>query len=503
MIISITNFGEGISDDYTTGGVGEFSITKHFDILTYPNRLQPLRGMVTESVTNSKIGNIIVASDGLMYAVGTDVNNPTLGTLWCRVGYGASDVWTQRGTNIAALVVYNLLVEHKSEANGRTMIFAGANKLAAYNPTTGNSDTLSLSFTNIGQGFVHPKDAILYIPYDNKVGTIGAGAALSAFATAQFTAPTQYQIPCITNHGNYLAIPAYTGSGSGTYSSIVYLWDTTNSTWNESIPWGQGQLKILNNLGGVLIGISTLSSNYNGSVQDADKIIIKVCDGGQEPTTIKELKVQRLTTTAPSVAINPNVNFVYNNRLYFSVNLVNGGTAPAYYGLWSVGKNKYGRWTVTMERTATSNNSDTGVLAAAIAGDFAVMAHTAVGTLTYTENGNNLSAIFDNTSVYESVINPEMSEGDKQWDKKLIRVWATYLPLPVDATVVMQYRVDGSANSAWTTIFTETIDNQVLTDMSNANGTEFTDGRNYEFRLTSTDGAIITGYGYEYKVKPI
>lgn len=504
--IAVSKFHRGMADDYQDGGVGEFSVSKHFDILSNPKRLQPLRGMVTDTA-GTKIGNMLTATDGLIYGLGTDVANPTLGTVWSKVGYGASDAWTQRGTNGGYAVVYGLFVDYPAQTNTRNLIFAvsdGASnkKIIAMRGSDGNSDTSqTLSFATIGQGLVFPTTpTILYIPYDNKIA-IYTGATITA---AQFTIGSQYTIPCLSFLANYLAIPAYSGSGSGVQSSLVHLWDRdlSNTLPNQTVPWGQGQLKVLNNLGGVLIGVSTLSANYNGSVQDSDSILIKIYEGGAEPTLIKEIKATRLTSTAPSVAINPNVNFIYKNRLYFSVNIVNGGTAPAYYGLWSVGRNKLtGEWAVTLERVATNDNSETGVLAAAIAGDFVSMVHTTVGTIVSTINGNSLSSIYGATSVYESSINQDMTDLDKEKQKQLMAVYATYLPLPVDASVVMKYRVDSSANGAWTTIFTETTDGITYTERQDASGVSFTDGRKYEFRLESVGGAIITGWGYKYDSK--
>lgn len=519
--VVVNNFSGGMADDPYNATASEFSISKHFDILTYPNRLQPLRGMTAETTANTSIGNIIVNStDGLMYGIGVDYpTSPTLGQLWYRNGYGGSDTWqvipTTRQLSGAA-VNYNFLVDFRDAGNIRTLHWASTNLLLASDPAGGSSATTqALTFSSIGQGFVHPKDKVLYFPYNTTanciIGSISSDA--TPFNTHNFTAltlPKQYRAYCLTNYGNYLAIPLTTAFGAGVSASQVGLWsrDTSLATLDEIIPWGAGDLKVLNNLNGVLIGISTASVGFSGSVQDSDSIFIKAWDGGAEPVVIKEIKANHLFGAShPTVTINPNVNFIYKNRLYFSVNVVpNDGVSNSYYGLWSVGKNRAGRYTVTMERVATNNNSETGVLAAAISGDFVATVHSAVGTMTASTNGQSASGIYGATSVYESAVNPDMPFNphrgvlDPIQKKQLMVVAAHYMPLQSGSQVVMKYRVDSTG--AWTTIFTETTVGAVVTEMTNAAGIYFTAGRNYEFRLESTGGAVITGFTYKYEVLP-
>ncbi len=513
--VTVKNFQDGIASDIYEGGTGEFSIAKHFDILTYPNRLQPLRGM-TADTTGTGIGNIQLFSDGLFYGVGL---NGSASRLWQKSGVTNTDVWQhipntdQLGGSAPA---YPLLVEYvdvgTAPATDKTIFWAMAgsiirsNKLGASSASSGSGD--ALSFTNIGQGFVHPGDKTLYIPYDNKIATYVLSTTLN---TAQFTIPLQYQIPCLTNYGNYLAIPAYTSNGVGVNGSILFLWDRnlSNTLPNESINWGAGQLKVMNNLNGVLIGIS---QSLLG--QDQTSISIKEYSGGTEPILIKELISQHFAgSSTPTVTINPNVNFVYKNRMYFSVNIVpNDGLSQAFYGLWSVGKNKInGRYTVTLERMATNDGSDTGVLAAAVNGDYFVMCHTAVGTMTYSTYGATSASTYGATSVYESTVNPSM--GTNRYtrlhplvSKQLMTFAVHTLPLTTGQQVVGKFRVDSQSSSDWVTAFTKTSTSPVLPipeltvheQVKDANGNAFTAGRNFEFRLESTGGAVITGFTYTY-----
>ena len=94
-----------------------------------------------------------------------------------------------------------------------------------------------------------------------------------------------------------------------------------------------------------------------------------------------------------------------------------------------------------------------------------------------------------------------MDIDDAMKKKKFIGVYATYLPLPTDGQVVMKYRVDSKKDALWTTIFTETTDGETRTEaLYDANKLQLKDFTNVEFLLESTEGAIITGFGYKYDI---
>lgn len=498
------------------GGVGEFAIAKHFDVLTNPRVLKPKRGMTTHTASTG-IGNIIVASDGLMYGSGIDLANTPAGKLWVLGGYGSLDDFAALSTNQLSgfSIVYDLLVDWVDAGNSRKIIWASANKLVAsqYSGGAGSADTSSLTFSSIGQGLVHPKDKYLYFPYRTSttpyIGLIAPNATSFAGLNATaFTLPLGYRAHCLSHYGNFLAIPL-TGvtAVSLVNSNIVALWDrdTSISTFAETITWGNGSLKVLNNVQGTLIGVSEHGSDslQAGTTQDYNSIQIKIWAGGAEPTLIKEIKAEALPggSGQPSVSINPRVNFIYNNRLYFSVNVnPNDGIRPARYGLWSVGKNKTtGEWTVNLEHMATNTNTETGVIAAAMVGDYVECVHTSAGTLTKSTNGNPSSSTYGATSVYESVINPEMDLNDSVREKELYVIGVNFEPLTSGASVVLKYRVDSNGDDDdWVTVATFDTDGETRGEKTDAAGATFLQGTRYEFRLESVGGAVITGFSYKY-----
>lgn len=515
--IFVGRFDNGMVTDIYNPGIGQFSVSKQFDVLTYGNRLTPLRGMTADTAATG-IGNLVIESTtGLPYGIGADPVSPSVGTLYRRSGYGASDTYgiitpNSQGGSVAQ--VYDFLVDWRNSGTIRTLYWAGANTLIASDPAGGSAAvTQALTFTNIGQGFVHPSDQILYAPYNTATNCLIAAltsnaSAFGAFNATALTLPKQYRVYNLCSYGNYLAIPGTTSNPASVSSSRVFFWsrDTTQS-WDYDIPWGGGELKALNNLNGVLIGVSSNSGNgASGAIQDRATVSIKGYAGG-EVFTIFEIAANHLISSSfPSVTINPNVNFIKNNRMYFSVNIVpNDGVSNNYYGLWSVGKNAQGRYVVTIERIATNDNSETGVLAAAIAGDFVSMVHTAIGTITSTINGQTSSSTYAATSVYESGINQDMPEEEKWRDKKLMKFSCSFLPLTTGAQVVAKVRVDQTGNGNWKTLFTKTTsspDSGLTIYETDINiSMAVPDGRNLEFRLESTGGAQIVGYTYTYEIK--
>jgi hypothetical protein len=512
--VVINTFARGQADERYDDTPGAFAHSKQFDILTHPRRLVPLRGMESDTA-NTGIGNIIVGYDGLMLGVGVDTGGtPANGSLWQRSGYGASDDWARPGTDqlSGAAVNYELLVQNPDAGTVRTVYWSSANLLVASDPLGGSSaSTQALTFVSIGQGLVHPKDHIIYIPYRTssaqQIATIAPnGSAFGGYTSTSFTGlQFLYRAYCLSWYGDYLAIPQTSMQGIGVNGSIVGLWrrDTSITTFDEIIPWGAGNLKVLNNLDGTLIGISTKSANNAESFSDYDSIMIKAWNGGAEPTLIKELKVPytgegSYSVARPTASINPRVNFVYQNRLYFSVNLVPAdGINPARYGLWSVGRNKItGEWTVVQEHVATNDNSDTGVIAAAITGDFLVTAHTAEGTLTNTNQGIQTDGAFNATSVWESLVNHGMSDEDRLKKKKIFNVSVRTQPLLTGGQIVLKHRCDSNgADADWTTIYTYNTAADVGFDTG---AVTMKDGYDHQFRIESTGGAIVTAIGYRY-----
>jgi hypothetical protein len=521
--IVINRFDGGMAESQHSRGEGMFSEAKNFDTLTFPYRMRPYRGVETDSSVQRKVGNLLIGSQGEIFGLGNN-DADTANKIFYKPS-SITGAWEALGnsTTGGTTAGYDLLVEYRIYSSGvKRRLFIG--RYRAADTSTGiqivdpagvaGIDYHALSWTTrVGQGVVHPKDDILYIPYDNKIATFDSPISGSGdvWNDTALTLPSTETITSISPYGNYLAIAtvptisiAGLGSVSGSFKSKVYIWDrdTSLNTLSEVIDWGTGVLRVLNELDGVLIGISDAQGTTT-TARDFDSILIKAYNG-VAPELIREIATRKETTTAPDAAINPRVNFIHRGKLYFSANIVGGSTSPSLYGLWSIGKSRLtGQYSITVEAGATNDNSETGILAAVIVGDLFQFVHTAEGTVTRSETDYNNADAFAQTAFYESVVNPSMSSVDYVQQKQLCSVSCHYMPLPaVGSTVTnfitFQYRVDGGD---WTAIFTEATEGVTATErIKDASGDEFTAGRNYEFRIESKGGAEILGFTYKYEI---
>lgn len=489
----INSFDGGMRDDYRSESSNGAAVIKHFEIHNFPHKLNPIRGMVNVS-SSHLIGNIILGSDGLFYGIGTDDASPTTQALY-KMADPASPSWTVLSTGYSSnAVIYNPFVEYKNYfytlRSGFVMRFDRASIVGA------DVAFDSISWSNTAQGVVHPKDDILYIPYDNKIWSLnGHGGSPN---DAALTMPSYLKITAIAPYGNYLAI-ACAPVNNTAIGSIVYLWDrdTSLATLSESIDWGTGVLKILNTLDGYLIGISDIGG-ASTTILDRDSIEIKVYNGGT-PQLLGQISTRKQTSSTPDAVINEKVNFIRGRKMYFSLSISGGGTSPSMNGLWAIGKNNAGQFAYNIERIATTDNSETGVLAASIIGNYCAMVHTAVGTVTISTSSATESAIFTATSTYETTIK---NLGDSSIKKKLIGVSVMTEPLPSSGSVTLKYRKDEDINdeaSGWTTIFTNTTDDSISHSAINieSSGANLPEFKEIQFQILSTGGAVITGLKYK------
>ena len=482
----INRFDTGMVDDFRSSNGA--AVIKHFDIHNYPHKLSPIRGPVAIG-DGHVIDNIIVGTDGLFYGLGTDDLNPTLQQLY-KISDLSSPSWTAlTNSKSGSAVIYDLFVEYKNYFYTARSAYIGRydrTDVASSTPTYSN-----VAWTNIAQGVVHPKDDILYIPYDNYIWSLN-GHAGSPNITA-LTLPSYFRITSIVPYGNYLAIAA-TPVNNVALGSIVYLWDrdATLATLSESIDWGTGVLKVINVLDGYLIGFSDVGG-ASSSVLDRDSIEIKVYFGGT-PQLLGQISTRKQTTNAPDAVINTRVNFIRGRKLYFSLTISGGGTSPSLKGLWAIGKNSQGQFSYNIERVATNDNSETAVRAASIIGNYACMVHTASGTTVISNAQSALASIFTATSVFESLI---YNANDSSLKKNLIGVSVTTEPLPAAGQIVLKYRTDENINdesAGWTTIFTEATDDSISYSAVNSLPKDY---KEIQFRIESIGGAQPTGLSFK------
>ncbi len=336
---------------------------------------------------------------------------------------------------------------------------------------------LSTTPTTVTEGFTHPKDDIMYVGVDNKLYKNDSGT----FSLA-LTLPTYLYLSSITDYGNYLAIACKPTSNVG--SSVVYLWDrdTSLTTLSESIDWGSGVLKVLHNIEGTLVGVSLVGATVFDLMP---KIVIKTYSGGV-PITQHELAGENSTIALYDKKTSS------GNRLYFGAKLALNGSN--LNGMFCIARNSANEWCVTHDVNVDNDTALTGNIEGfSKFNDIWFIAHNGDGSVNRTITDGSYSG----TAIYESQVNPNMPLLDHSKSKQPMAVSLSYLPLPTNGQVVLKYRVDGGT---WTTIFTETTDGATITERTKTDsGDEFTSGREYEFHIESTGGAVVTELAYNYQ----
>lgn len=493
MIIEINNFNGGVSDDVRQNTTNKFSISRHFDIFTNPNSLTPYRSSEADTHDGSsatgmkqyRIKNFLLGSDGRLYGLGKQASlskpkifyktDPTSGN------------WTLPATaEGSGALIYDSFIEWGTTKS--LWMFSGTVDVSKWviNSTFTNSvSTVATAITTVAQSLI-AKDNNMYMFYNNIVVRVSPAGGVS---DAQLTLPVNGRITSACMFGNYMAIAWVTGTSStGSGISRIYLWDLVSPDVAESILWSEDSMSlIIGNINGVIVGVSDsfLSSSFGVG---GGSIFIKIWGGGAI-STIKELKATALVSAGKFIKTVQ----VVKDRLYFGMSIPFRGNAEVS-GLWVVSKNYNGEYVTTIDRI---EEADTAAIEGFfIIGNYVFIAHSADGSITKTDD----QVSFTETSIYESLINPSMPPEHRTVKKQLKSVQVSYDPLPAAGQVVLKYKADGGS---YTTIFTETTDNKMATESGYiASGSPFAVGREYQFKIESTGGAIITGLKYRYNVIP-
>lgn len=467
-------------------------LCKHFDNYSKPHALTPFRsseGITTIASTTQELAQLseFQVWDGNLYALGV-LESTTKSKIYKGTGID-NPTWTTPNAEDSTIGRDSdrdkLFIQYKGTFWGAA---AGTRLWSWDGASTFTSNAQSITYTTITQGFVHPKDDILYFGYSNATATyIASKNAGGSWNLTALTLPSNLIVSSICDYGNYLAImcrPAQVGG-----ISVVYLWDrdSTLTTLSESIELGHNIGYVLENIDGYLIAVSITA---NTSIVIKPKLVFQKYAGGGFQI-FKEIPLAAGVNTITSKQKK-------NNRLYFGLNGASvGGTVFDYTGIWSVGRNgETEPFSVSFIQLANNDTYPNAIKGFILAEDYFYVSSTAQNTNAFTLTKTNDSATYTATSVYTTVINPNMPDVDKFKKKKLQAVAVTYTPLPADGQVVLKYRVDGGN---WTTVFTETTDSAQITEITQAGSTMFTDGREYEFSIESTGGAEITGLAYKYE----
>lgn len=501
---TIRRFDGGISENPRDPRENMCNMVTNFDIYRDPNRLVPYRDSedADSSSANFRIQNFTVglrtANTYQLFGLGVTTGQVQNEVYYKNFGTGGANdfddaSWTETASNASSsgtgqfdlFIAYQRLEFIYGSRDG-THIWRYDPDAPAFVDTH-----QAVTHTDMGQGIVHSKDDILYIPYhdnaaDPKVTAIAKNDNGSWNNTA-ITLPSHFIINSICEFGNFLAIGAAPTSGVG--NSRVFLWnrDSTLSTVTESIDWGDGVLKVLEEVNGELIGVSLVGGIGGASgVTFADRIIFRRYVSG-----VGAVKFKELVTGAVDNQLSLRKQKI-DNKLYFYAEIDFNGAVRS--GVWSIGKPEPGSdWVLAHERTPDDDVSvvDATLTGFHYVGDFLFQAYNDSGhKMTRTADTGTFSA----TSIYEK----RFATDSPQITKNLLEATVMTEFLPTAGQIVLAFRVD--QNTSFTTIFTEGTNNSISHSAINIESDGSTLPNEYkeiEFRIESTGNAVVTGLSFK------
>lgn len=490
----INNFSGGISDNprEQSGGVSasgvpvserKFIISKHFDIFSDPQKLTPYRSLEADTNDGSTatgmkqyaVRDFLYASaSAKLYGLGQT------GAGLTKIVYKADATtgnWTLPASSEGNGAVKNgCLVEYKDYLwgfQGTTQVFKWG--LLSGTPSITNTAGTVGTITSVAQGVIALDDN-LYLPYNNKLARVVAGGTVT---DAVLTLPTNFKITSLTNYGKYLAIAC---SPVSTYNGVskVFLWNLTSTDVQESIDWGEGELRVLETVEGYLVGVTDRYLN-NDAGAGKGSLIIQTYSGGV-PQVVKEVFTSYLSGKTVPIS-----KALRNNRLFFSAKIFTNSAGTEYNeGIWSFGrKNANFPFALTLD-IIDENVTSSGIQAFGTAANYFFIAHSNDGSIDKT----NDAATYAFTSIYESQI---FDFGDADTNKKIDALKVSFRQITTGEAVTLKVKIDNA--SSWTTIGSYSTVGGVSKTFNNIESSQaaIPSGKEFRFRLESTGGLEITG----------
>ena len=484
--LKINNFSGGISDDPRQSTSSGFVISKHFDIFSQPNKLTPYRSLEADT-TYSVAGDmkqyvvqdfLYASSSSKLYGLGVNAsgrtkivykNDATTGN-WLLPSSSEGNGARQPGC----------LVEYKDYLWG----FQGTNQIWKWGTLSGSPSitksvgTTGVTITSTANGVIAADDN-LYLPYNNRLGRVTSGGT---YNDAVLTLPSNFKITSLANYGKYLAIacaPISTFNGV----SKVFLWNLTSTDIQEAIDWGEGELRVLETIEGMLVGVTDRYLN-NTAGAGRGSMIVQVYQGGS-PQVVKEIFTSKLTGNSIPLS-----KVVKNNRLFWAAKIMTNTAGTEYNeGIWSFGR-KNASYPYTMTLDIIDENINTlGIQGFGSAANYFFIAHSADGSIDKTDD----TATYSFTSIYESQI---YDGGDAARQKQIDTISIMVNPSST-GTVTIKYKI--GSDTSWTTVGSYVPANAGY-DFYNieSTGDAFRTFREIKFRIESTGGAEVTGFKFKF-----
>lgn len=484
---TINTYTDGIAEDLREPSTTSFSTCKGFDSTTHAHKLVPYSDLEAEAltsgdITDNRFSDIIRGNSGLLIAVGRNsAGSPTVFDLFGKAS--ATDIASTWASFTSLSGAGGYRANSLTYYGGKTYILDTSFNVRRYDGAWTNEGSVDVSATwstmLVPRPFVHPLDDILYFAGNQALAKID-GTTYSDISSV--TVPSTLVVSSLTDYGSDLAIAC-----TPLYSDIsrVFLWDrnTATTTFRENIPWGEDSLLILENIDGVLVGVSINEKSYEPTASYTTvknkKVTVRAYQGGT-PRVIKEIDV-------PDTFSLRNYKQKVGSKLYF------GGDNDD--SLFVVYKNKFGDIVVSRDRLLNNGDVITTLRGFSLIGDYLF---TMFDTASTTGNvyRTKVTSTYSSVSTYESLINPNMTLDDRTKLKKL-----KFVSVAKDSTtgqLAVYVSIDGAAYVAVVTLAAS--GKLVKKETKTATGIALPDGYEFQFKVESTDGSEMTEVKYAYEV---
>ena len=496
---SLSNFQNGIQAPRSQVAGGCIS-SRHFMLKS--TKLTPYRAMETESLdggatlANQRLSSVLrfkcTGQSESIYALGQVSTSNQYPKFYVKSTPSGDFSSLANGEDTTGAVIPSTLIGYKGylfclkAKSGSTYLVRHEHGVA-----TTEIGSIATSPVNgvIPQMFIHPKDNKIYGASGNTAFTYDG----STLSTRAFS--TEHEITSVTHFGNNILLGMIAKDGSG---SVVAIWDgsTTSSVLVDVIQWGSDALMVLENIGDMVVGVSSMSVGGTTDVATQSLVTVRYYTGGTAQT-FKDIE---------SIGTNGSRVFPLkakrNDSLYFPMLAYLNGVETAQ--IWSIYKNEQGTLTVSPDRKVNGDTEvsvgSTPFIGLSMIGDWMWVAWGASSTGSFMRT--NDQATYTTTSSWTSLVNPSMDTEDRSKIKQLKAVsLCCGSPSGASHTVTLSYSVDGGA---FTTIYTGASSSvvRVIEEVAESTGTPFLSAREYIFKIESTGNGEIYELKYGYEVLP-
>lgn len=493
--ISLSNFSNGIHEPRTrvTGGC---TSSRHFILGT--TKLKPYRDMETEALdggavlADQRLSSVIrykcTGQSETIYALGQVSTTNQYPKFYLKAT--TNDPTTAfsslaNGEDASGVVIPGTLIGYKG------FLFclkskSGSTYLVKHEHGTATTEIGAIGTSPVNgvvpQILIHPKDNKMYIASGYEVKTYD-GSSLSSVVTFS----TEHEITSTTHYGNNILLGMVAKNGSG---SVVGVWsgETTINTLIDVVSWGSDTLMMLENIGDIVVGVSSMSVGGTTDVAVVSNVTFRIYAGGNAQTirTIESVGGSRVFPLKAK----------RNDSVFFPMSVYLNGVVTNQ--IWSVYKNAQGSLVIVPDRKPNNDTeivaSSTPFIGLSMIGDWMWVAWG--GSTTGSFYRTNDQDLYTATSSYTTLVNPGMPLEDCSKEKVLRQVTVRYgSPTGASMSFNVDYSVDGGTNYQTATAVTgSTAKIDVVEATNQTDNSPYLSGREFIFQLE------LTGYGEVYEI---